>query len=71
MNPSHFLELYLFKVMGIDVVPELSKKGVTGVVVYVGLLVSHLEVRAKSRRNFKRRDRRSDRPTNGTSLKGP
>ena len=48
VNAPHFIILYLFKVMGVDVVPELPEKGVAGVVVDVGLLIGHFEVGAES-----------------------
>lgn len=57
VNSPHFFLLYLFKVMGVDVVPELPEKGIAGVVVDVGLLVGHLEERTKSHRDFNRTDR--------------
>ena len=57
VNTSHFFIINLFKVMGIDVVPELAEKGVIGVIVYVGLLVGNLEVGAESIKDINRRDR--------------
>lgn len=38
--------VYLFEVVGVDVVPELAEESVVGVVVEVGLGVGHLEVGA-------------------------
>ena len=44
VNAPNFFQLYLFKVVGVDVVPKLSEEDIVGVVVGVGLLVGHLEV---------------------------
>ena len=44
VNPPNFFQLNLFKVVGIDVVPELSQEHLVGVVVSIGLLVRHFEV---------------------------
>lgn len=46
LESSHFFGLYLFEVVGIDVVPKLPKKGLIRMVVNIGLWVSNLEVGA-------------------------
>lgn len=46
LESSHFLGLYLFEVVSIDVVPELPEEGLVGMVVNVGLRVGDLEIGA-------------------------
>ena len=46
VHAVHFLDFDAFKVVGVDVVPELAEEGVVGVVLDVGLLVGDLEVEA-------------------------
>ena len=46
LEAPHFLRLYLFEVVCVDVVPELSEQGLIGMVVDVGLRVRHLEIGA-------------------------
>ena len=46
LEAPHFLRLYLFEVVCVDVVPELSEQGLVGMVVDVGLRVRHLEIGA-------------------------
>ena len=40
----HLLQLNFFKVVGVDVVPELAQECVVGAVVGIGLLIGDFEV---------------------------
>ena len=44
VNAPNFIQLNLFKVVGVDVMPKLAEEDVVGVIVGVGLLVGNLEV---------------------------
>jgi len=57
LESSHFFGLYLFEVVGIDVVPKLPKKGLIRMVVNIGLWVSNLEVGACLIKDCERIDR--------------
>lgn len=57
LESLHFLGLYLFEVVCVDMVPELPKKGLIGVVVDVSLWVRNLEIGACLIKDCERIDR--------------
>lgn len=46
LESPHFLGLYLFEVVRVDMVPELPEEGLVGMVVNVSLRVGDLEIGA-------------------------
>ena len=44
VNAPHLIQLNLFKVVGVDMMPKLTEEDVVRVIVSVGLLVGNLEV---------------------------